>query len=235
KKFEIREHGDFRDITQIIKVREWGTLVDPPRHLDYDVIREFYVNALPSDEDPFTFIIMVRGRTIHLNRNAIIEYLGNPLTLRDDELCAYTIHLNRTWNIEDNSRSILLKGLSVHLNMSGDTSYLFYYILEGRQVDVDRVIDNELKMIAKSGHKAEAKPTFPLVFPSLIMGLYIAARLVILAQVNATISGPINDTCVSRPYLTLSQAIEPNLLKRSYKVGVVEFNMFSFRTLTRMR
>lgn len=50
---------------------KWGVLIAPPKHLNCDMIYEFYMNSLPSEGNPFTFSTMIRGRTIHFNRDAI--------------------------------------------------------------------------------------------------------------------------------------------------------------------
>lgn len=59
-----------------------GLLINPPKNLNYDMVREFYTNALPYEGDPLTFSTMIRGRTIHFSRDAINEYLGNPMVLK---------------------------------------------------------------------------------------------------------------------------------------------------------
>lgn len=38
--------------------------VDPLRFLNYDVVREFYANALSIDDEPFIFTAMVRVRNL---------------------------------------------------------------------------------------------------------------------------------------------------------------------------
>lgn len=58
-------------IAQIIYTRNWDKLVDLPKLLNNDVIREIYVNALPSDDEPFSFTNVVRGRNIRFDQVAI--------------------------------------------------------------------------------------------------------------------------------------------------------------------
>ncbi|KAI5411676.1 hypothetical protein KIW84_056665 [Lathyrus oleraceus] len=41
-----------------------------------------------------------------------------------------------------------------------DMAYLMYYILQDRQVDVARVISNDIKMIVENGHKLGIRPPY---------------------------------------------------------------------------
>lgn len=53
----------------------------PTEHLKYDVIHEFYANAIPSDKETFSLTTMFKGRMIHFNKEAIIHYYGNLISL----------------------------------------------------------------------------------------------------------------------------------------------------------
>ncbi|MCH90862.1 hypothetical protein A2U01_0011785 [Trifolium medium] len=77
-----------------------------------------------------------------------------------------------------------------------DRVTLLWYILVGLQVDIARVISNEMKRIAESGIKNDSKPI--ISYPGLIMGLCSDARAVLPAYVSETIDGPINDTYIER-------------------------------------
>lgn len=65
-------------------------------------------------------------------------------------------------------------------------------------MNVAIIIVNELKLVAESGRKHGVKPSCPLVFPGLIMGLCVANRIVLPKQVHETITGTINDIYISR-------------------------------------
>lgn len=93
-------------------------MVDPHRFFNYDIIREFYVNALPSYDEPFTFTTMVKEITIRFDRDNINEYLKNPLTLREGEMRAFTKYINHHWDINEISNSIYRKD-KVKLNAFG--------------------------------------------------------------------------------------------------------------------
>ncbi|XP_058742285.1 uncharacterized protein LOC131614745 [Vicia villosa] len=113
RKFEINQEGKIKEVAQIIATRKWDTLVEPPSYLNYDVIREFYANDLPFDEEPFTFTTMVRGRNLKFDQDTINEYFGNPFTLREGDKCEFTRHLKCHWDIDTISGSILLEGCNV--------------------------------------------------------------------------------------------------------------------------
>ncbi|MCI75211.1 hypothetical protein A2U01_0096479, partial [Trifolium medium] len=59
----------------------WGKLINPPELINYEVVREFYVNAIPVGEDPISFTTMVSGREIRFNREAINAYLQTPFPI----------------------------------------------------------------------------------------------------------------------------------------------------------
>ncbi|MCI21995.1 hypothetical protein A2U01_0043168, partial [Trifolium medium] len=75
---------------------------------------------------------------------------------------------------------------------------LLYYILANLQIDIVRVIANEMKGIAESGIRSETKPTCVLAYPGLIMGLCMDASMTIPSQVSEIIASPINDAYISR-------------------------------------
>ncbi|MCI37526.1 hypothetical protein A2U01_0058750, partial [Trifolium medium] len=54
---------------------------------------------------------------------------------------------------------------------------LLYCIHDGVDVDVARLISNEMKSIAESGVTDLSRPKCPLAFPGLIMGLVIEAQV----------------------------------------------------------
>ncbi|KAI5421074.1 hypothetical protein KIW84_044784 [Lathyrus oleraceus] len=130
---------------------------------------------------------MVKEITIRFDWDNINEYLKNPLTLREGDMCAFTKHISHHWDINEISNSIYRKD-KVKLNAFGlPVQYLREYMIPSGQiiiililqVDVERIIENELKMVVKSGWKPGAKLSSPLVFLDLIMGLCVANRIVL--------------------------------------------------------
>jgi hypothetical protein len=92
-----------------------------------DIVREFYANAFPVDEDGepseelFTFTTRVRGRSLSFDREAINTYLGNPMPLRSpDELCAFHKKQNQgNWDHDLIQRTILKEGCSYEISQAG--------------------------------------------------------------------------------------------------------------------
>ncbi|MCH98537.1 hypothetical protein A2U01_0019542, partial [Trifolium medium] len=75
---------------------------------------------------------------------------------------------------------------------------LLYYTSEGEDVDVARIISNEMKSIAESGVRNFSRPKCPLAFPALIIGLVTEARVNIPQYVHDRIQGSIDDAYVVR-------------------------------------
>ncbi|KAI5422705.1 hypothetical protein KIW84_045937 [Lathyrus oleraceus] len=79
-----------------------------------------------------------------------------------------------------------------------DTTCLLYYIIDERQVDMAKIIDNEMKMITSSSHHLGNKTPSKLDFPDLIIGLCQKARVTLLSVVSETIDGEVNDRYIER-------------------------------------
>lgn len=69
-----------------------------------------------------------------------------------------------------------------------DTVNLLYHLVKGKHVDVAQIIANELKMVVESGRQPGAKPSFPMIFPGLIMGLCITTYMVLPPHIHETIA-----------------------------------------------
>ncbi|KAI5439287.1 hypothetical protein KIW84_024890 [Lathyrus oleraceus] len=128
----------------------------PLTHLNYEIVRELYVNVMPVEDQPYSFVTMVRGMPVSLSRDAIYAYLNNPLTLEGGAL----------------------------------------------QVDVTRIISNEIKMIAKSSHRLGSKTHNNLSFSGMILRLCQRARIPLPAVVHETIDGVVGDRCIERYCVT---------------------------------
>lgn len=110
--FAINPQGENKEISMHFENMHWGVVINPPKNLNYDMVHEFYANALSSEGDPFTFAIMIRGRTIHFNREEINKYMGNPLVLSEYEPCHYSQSFNKVPNVTEISARIFLRGQS---------------------------------------------------------------------------------------------------------------------------
>ncbi|KAI5420490.1 hypothetical protein KIW84_044330 [Lathyrus oleraceus] len=197
-------------------------------------LREFYANALPDDDEPFTWVSKVVGRPIAFDRDAINRILGEPLQLGADEKDAYHTDLRLHRDVPAITAALLLPGKSVELNPSGvpmryhredmtpmaqlilllvltniqpkshtstvpiPVAHLVHSILTNVEIDVARIIANELKSVIESGLKSGARVNCPLAFPCLIMSLCIQARVRLPSRGQVRIPSPINDRYVSK-------------------------------------
>ena len=44
--------------------KKWDVLIDPVDKISYDLVREFYANALPNEGEQFLFRTTVRGKAL---------------------------------------------------------------------------------------------------------------------------------------------------------------------------
>ena len=64
KRFLINPQGTNRNFAGLIDAKKWDRLINPLEHYDIEIVREFYANALPNDDEPFTRTTRVSGRTV---------------------------------------------------------------------------------------------------------------------------------------------------------------------------
>lgn len=199
KIFQINPEGEFAEIQQIFTNRQWEKLLHPHPHINLDLLREFYANAVPNCdlkeiEARFTYSSKVRGVTIRFDRDTINEYLGNPFDLPPGEdptipvLCEYGEKAaTGNWPHDRIKREILLPGRQYVLSKAGNRNIaafagmtvratmvfkflvhnvwpkshvtkatkvvtpLIWHICRGGEVDVARIVSEELKHMALSG------------------------------------------------------------------------------------
>ncbi|KAI5423225.1 hypothetical protein KIW84_046283 [Lathyrus oleraceus] len=105
QKGRTRKHNSFPEIPKSLNAlwssRKWDKLLTPHRKINTEVLREFYTNAFPSAGFAFSFSTKVGGRTIHFHRDAINEFLGNPLVLREGQMCRYQESITKVPNVEE--------------------------------------------------------------------------------------------------------------------------------------
>ncbi|KAI5427802.1 hypothetical protein KIW84_033000 [Lathyrus oleraceus] len=208
KHFLINPQGTNRNFAGLIDAKKWDRLINPLEHYDIATVREFYANALPDDDDPFTWVSKVVGRPVAFDRDSINRVLGEPLQLGAEERDTYHTDLRLHRDVEAISAALLLPGKSVELNPSGPKSHtstvpipvahLVHSILTNVQIDVARIIANELKSVIESGLKSGARVNCPLAFPCLIMSLCIQARVRLPSRGQVRIPPPIDDRYVAK-------------------------------------
>ncbi|KAL5078649.1 hypothetical protein RYX36_007070 [Vicia faba] len=89
----IDARGSYKDYWIRLENYKCEVLCKPYSKLHLEIVREFYVNALPMEGSPFAFKTWVRGKEIDFSRSAINEFHGNPCAFGDDKLDEYHIQL----------------------------------------------------------------------------------------------------------------------------------------------
>jgi len=120
--FNLSPEGAYNHIYQLFAKQEWGRLLQPPKKVNVELVREFYTNALPTlSTNPFTFQTFVRGRDISFTRDAINEYLVNPYHLAErDELCEFHATLAQgSFNYSEIERTIVKSGRHYDVSDAG--------------------------------------------------------------------------------------------------------------------
>lgn len=82
KVFEINSDSQHQDMLHMFLEHGWTELLKPYTKININLLKEFYYNVVP-DSSPttmagsFSFTTHVRGKTIHFDRDAINDFLGN--------------------------------------------------------------------------------------------------------------------------------------------------------------
>src|SRR4051812_34995178 len=92
--FNLNPQGDCGALTEAWTDRKWEKLLDPHRKINTEALREFYANALPIEGERYPFKTKVGGRSIDFSRDAISEFLGHPLVLREGQRCRFQESIN---------------------------------------------------------------------------------------------------------------------------------------------
>jgi hypothetical protein len=114
-------NGKYSKIVQLIEDRKWHKLCELEREINYDIVREFYANAIQVEEGrAYHYKTQVRGKVIIFNRDALNNFLGNPLTLREGERCQYREKMaTQEWDFNEVNEQLFLQGRSYLLNDQG--------------------------------------------------------------------------------------------------------------------
>lgn len=128
--------------------------------------------------------IFLEGQKVQLNALGVpIRYQRDDLTTIAEVFLILILH-----NIRPKSHTS---------TFTLDTANLIFHLVNGRHVDMTHIIADELKMVVESGRQPGTKPSFPLVYPGLIMGLCMSTHMVLTPHVHETITRPIEDANIS--------------------------------------
>ncbi|KAL5057602.1 hypothetical protein RYX36_029206 [Vicia faba] len=99
--FTLNPQGAYRYFVEDMEKRKWGVLLTPPNELNFDIVQEFYANAMPIEDACYSYCSFVRGRVVSFDRNAVSQYLDHPLTLQRGELCSYQKRMEiKKWRLD---------------------------------------------------------------------------------------------------------------------------------------
>src|SRR4051812_3866601 len=119
KIFDLKPNGEYRQFMENMHHRRWDILLQPITRINVDIVREFYANAMPTEDAKYVRKTVVRGRVISFNRAAISSYLGDPLALPENG-CEYArIHRARQWNMDEVAETLSFESRGFSLNPSG--------------------------------------------------------------------------------------------------------------------
>ncbi|KAL5056471.1 hypothetical protein RYX36_037153, partial [Vicia faba] len=156
KIFTLNPQGDYRYFMDDMEKRKWGVLLNPPTELNFDIIREFYANAIPIEDVRYSYYSFVRGRVVSFDRNLVSQYLNHLVILQRGELCSYQKRVaSKKWRFDLVSETLAL-------------THNHGLFLNGFN---QPVISNEIRRIAIRGHSHGNKAHVTLGFLALIMGL----------------------------------------------------------------
>ena len=116
KRFVINPQGDYRRIQAVFEKRKWDKLLNPSDRVCYQLIREFYANALQPEGEFYRFKTYVRGREISFGRDAINLILCSPSKLGSLQTDEYTKMLAAKHDHNMVSATILKPGCKVDRN-----------------------------------------------------------------------------------------------------------------------
>ncbi|KAL5056069.1 hypothetical protein RYX36_036751, partial [Vicia faba] len=155
KIFSLNPQGDYRYFVDDMEKRKCGVLLTPLTELNFEIIREFYANAMPITYVCYSYCSFVRGRAVSFDRNSVNQYLNHPLTLQRGELCSYQKRVaSKKWRLDLVNETLALTSnlgffsmLPTSLYTSKDTrsytstipidtTFLLYYMIKGLHIYV---------------------------------------------------------------------------------------------------
>ncbi|KAL5100519.1 hypothetical protein RYX36_004846 [Vicia faba] len=206
--FTLNPQGDYRYFMDDTEKRKWGVLLNPPTELNFDIIREFYANAILIEDVCYSYCSFMRGRVISFDRNSVSQYLNHPLTLQRGELFSYQkrwkpVHF-KTCDMNTKTQlyaTLLLYNIKPRSHTSAipiDSAYLLHCMIKWCKINVAHVISNEIRKIAISGHTHGNKAPMTLAFLALITGLCRKTGVDIPNVATKRISSIVNEDYVLR-------------------------------------
>ncbi|KAH1262376.1 hypothetical protein GmHk_02G005015 [Glycine max] len=107
RRVQLRD-DEYTDFQEEIARRHWTSLVTLMAKFDPDIVLEFYANAWPTEEGVRDMRSWVRGQGIPFDADALSQFLGEPLVLKEGQECEFCQRRNRAEGFEEEAIAQLL-------------------------------------------------------------------------------------------------------------------------------
>ncbi|KAL5101960.1 hypothetical protein RYX36_006287 [Vicia faba] len=228
KIFTLNPQGDYRYFMDDMEKRKWGVLLTPPTELNFDIIQDFYANAMSIEYICYSYCSFAWGRAVSFNGNSTLSLTPNHGFFL--HASKQHVHFKRC---DMNTKAQLYATLLLYNNKSRshtstipiDTTCLLYYMIKWWKIVVAQVISNKIRIIAISGHSHGNKAPMTLGFPALTMGLCRKEGVDITNVATKRISSIVNEDYVLRLcVLMLAGEAAPQPQAHSPSAGMTRYN-----------
>ncbi|KAK2451504.1 hypothetical protein QL285_010554 [Trifolium repens] len=201
KEFKISPTGEYKGILDILEKRKWSKLLAPHTQINSDIVKEFFANAFPVDEDgnpsekDFNYTTFVRGRPFSFDREAINSYLGNPMPLRyPDSLCPFhTQQAQGNWDHDLIQRTILKEGRTYNVSDAGRPHRALKIDMTTPAQVIFKLIVHNIR--PKSHTSSTTVEVTPLIY-SILVGIKVdVARIIATELRHIALSGHFTPLC----------------------------------------
>src|SRR4051812_15063605 len=120
------EDAPYANMWGFLENRNWERVFEPHTVIDYDIVKEFYANALKTTDESvaYSYQSYVRGKTVAFDRESISEFLGEPLQLGENEKCFYRQNVNNCASmVELMTETICDRGRGPELSRQGNPTH----------------------------------------------------------------------------------------------------------------
>ncbi|KAL5187578.1 hypothetical protein HKD37_05G013228 [Glycine soja] len=142
---------------------------------DPDIVLKFYANAWPTEEGVRDMRSWVRGQWIPFDVEALSQFLGYPLVLKEGQECEYSQRRNRADGFDEEAIAQLPGDGDHNFDLPLPKCQLVYAILTRMSVHVAQLIADAIYLFAgmlPTRHPLDPdKSNRALGFPALISGL----------------------------------------------------------------
>ncbi|XP_058734008.1 uncharacterized protein LOC131605698, partial [Vicia villosa] len=120
------EDGLYANLWGFLEERNWEKVFEPHTVIDYDIVKEFYANAIKTTDESvaYSYQSYVRGKTVAFDRESISEFLGEPFQLGENEKYFYRQNVNNCASmVELMTETICDRGRGPELSRQGNPTH----------------------------------------------------------------------------------------------------------------